>query len=127
MLPQRKRNRLKGYDYSRDNLYFITSCVKDMVCCFGNVVQGEILLNDYGHIAHDQFLWLTQQYPYIDIPIFIIMPNHVHAIIEINRDVGAARELPLQNTKIKSLSELLGAYKTSVSKQIHLSGHDDFA
>jgi REP element-mobilizing transposase RayT len=123
MLPQRKPNRLKGYDYSRDNLYFITSCVKDMICCFGNVVQGEMELNDYGKIAHDQFLWLAQQYPYIQIPIFVVMPNHFHAIIEIK----AARELPMQYPKIKSLSELLGAYKSTVSKQIHLSGYEDFA
>jgi hypothetical protein len=39
-MKHRKPNRLKGYDYSQDNLYFVTSCVHDMVCCFGVVVVG---------------------------------------------------------------------------------------
>jgi REP element-mobilizing transposase RayT len=49
------------------------------------------------------------------------MPNHIHGIIEINRNiVGTGRDLSLQQPKIKSLSELIGAYKTTVSKKIHL-------
>ncbi|MCL8006365.1 hypothetical protein [Gelidibacter japonicus] len=39
-MKNRKRNRLKGYDYSRDNLYFVTICVQNMVCCFGEFVEG---------------------------------------------------------------------------------------
>ena len=39
-MKRRKPNRLQGYDYSEDNLYFVTSCVHDMVCCFGDVVVG---------------------------------------------------------------------------------------
>lgn len=38
-MKNRKRNRLKGYDYSRDNLYFVTICVQNMVCCLGEVVR----------------------------------------------------------------------------------------
>jgi REP element-mobilizing transposase RayT len=70
------------------------------------------------------------------------MPNHIHGIIEINRGivVGSGRDLSLQQrdlslqqrdlpvsqTKIKSLSQLMGAYKTTVSKQIHLLGYAEF-
>ncbi len=36
----RKLNRLKGYDYSKNNLYFVTSCVKNMECCFSDVVSA---------------------------------------------------------------------------------------
>ncbi|WP_417368910.1 hypothetical protein [Gelidibacter japonicus] len=39
-MKNRKRNRLKGYDYSRDNLYFVTICVQNMVCCFAEFVEG---------------------------------------------------------------------------------------
>lgn len=39
-MKQRKANRLKGYDYSQDNLYFVTSCVQDIICCFGEIVVG---------------------------------------------------------------------------------------
>ena len=37
-MKNRKRNRMVGYDYSQNNLYFVTSCVKNMECCFGDVV-----------------------------------------------------------------------------------------
>jgi len=39
-MKQRKSNRLKGYDYSSDNLYFVTSCVHNRFCCFGEIIVG---------------------------------------------------------------------------------------
>lgn len=153
-MKNRKRNRLQGYDYSLDNLYFVTSCVQDRVCCFGHVANGEMILNEYGTIAHQQFIWLNNQYDYVDVPVFVVMPNHVHAIIEIDRTfVGTGRDLsclipfadsdgsrpvPTESNPytdadgsrpvptIKSLSQLMGAYKTTVSKQIHLTGFVEF-
>lgn len=50
------------------------------------------------------------------------MPNHVHSLIKINSDLVTDISI-----KIKSLSELMGAYKTTTSKQIHLIGNDKFA
>ena len=155
-MKDRKANRLKGYDYSRDNLYFVTSCVKNMVCCFGEVGTGRdlcgddagtdragtgrdlsppeprMILNQYGNIADQKWYWLGEQYPYIILHEFIIMPNHMHGIIEINRDaiVGTGRVWTgrdLSIPKIKSVSELMGAYKMKVSKEIHLAGYPEFA
>lgn len=154
-MKQRKSNRLKGYDYSKDNLYFVTSCVHDMICCFGDIVvvvgtgrdlslhEPYMNLNEYGKIADKQWYWLGEQYPYIVLHEFIVMPNHIHGIIEINRNafVGTGRDLSRNNDdrkrtghdlslpqpKIKSLSELMGAYKTTTSKKIHLAGYAEFA
>jgi putative transposase len=78
-MKERKSNRLSGFDYSLDNLYYVTCCVQNRICCFGKIV-------------------------------------------------GTGRDLSLpQPLKIKSLSELIGAYKTSVSKQIHISAFKDFS
>jgi putative transposase len=130
---ERKPNRLQGYDYSSDNLYFVTSCVQNRVCCFGEIFPDnpvrphspKIILNEYGEIAEKQWHWLAVQYPYVVLHAFVVMPNHIHGIIEINRNiVGTGRDLSLQ-PKIKSLSELIGAYKTTVSKQIHLLERTD--
>jgi len=57
-MKNRKPNRLQGYDYLRDNLYFVTSCVQDMVCCLGHVKKGEMILNEYGMIADHHWHWL---------------------------------------------------------------------
>ncbi|MEZ4829273.1 MAG: transposase [Bacteroidia bacterium] len=91
-MKSRLLNRLSGYDYSRDARYFFTSCVKGRVCCFGNVSNGRMHTNAYGQIAHDQWIWLGQQYPYVRLHAFVVMPNHVHGILEIDRDLIANRD-----------------------------------
>ncbi|PKP10511.1 MAG: hypothetical protein CVU08_13585 [Bacteroidetes bacterium HGW-Bacteroidetes-3] len=142
-MKKRKRNRMLGYDYSQDNLYFVTICVKNMECCFGDINSTavrtgfdlsvpssesvskskfkKIFLNEIGEIAKTQWDWLENQYSYIKLHKFIVMPNHIHCIIEIDRDLIAA-----ENIKIKSLSALMGAYKMTTSKLIHLAGFQDF-
>ena len=136
MLPQRKRVRLEGFDYCSDRLYFITCCVKHMRHCFGEVINGLMQLNHFGMIADTQWHWLAEQYPYVKLHAHIIMPNHMHGILEIDSErVGSAggvrggrdRPVPLLQIKIKLLSELMGAYKTTASKKIHLAGDPAFA
>lgn len=92
-------------------------------------------LSRNGIIAFEQWKWLGNQYPYIDLISFIIMPDHVHGIIYIDGDyfnnyVGNGRDRSLQsiqpNPKIKPLPELIGAYKTTVSKRIHQIGDVEF-
>jgi REP element-mobilizing transposase RayT len=88
--------------------------------------EPQMILNAYGKIAEQQWYWLAEQYRYIVLHEFIVMPNHMHGIIEINRNAaGTGRDLSLR--KIKSLSELMGAYKTTASKHIHLAGYVEFA
>jgi hypothetical protein len=91
------------------------------------------MLNEYGKIAEQQWHWLGEQYPYVVLHEFVVMPNHIHGIIEIKRAnvVGTGHDLSLQHDssvsiKIKSLSELMGAYKTTSSKKIHLLGYEAF-
>ena len=132
-MKERKPNRLHDFDYSSDNLYYVTSCVQNRVCCFGEIVgtgrdavdrsrlsvhsdDSKMILNEYGEIAQKQWYWLSEQYPYVILHEFVVMPNHIHGIIEINRS-RIKSSIPV---KIKSLSELIGVYKTTVSKQIHL-------
>ena len=83
-------------------------------------------LNEFEKIAEKQWYWLGEQYPYIVLHAFIVMPNHIHGIVEINHNIVPIGRDPSVQLKIKSLSELLGAYKTTVSKQIHLSGYTEF-
>ena len=94
---------------------------------FGEVKAGAMILNDYGQIAGKQWIWLPEQYPYVELDEFVVMPNHFHGILSIvgnGRGVGNGRDRSLQ--KIKSLSELMGAFKTTSSKFIHKSGLSEF-
>ncbi len=65
----------------------------DKKCIFGRIHNGEMQLNKYGKIVHDSWKWLEQQYDYIRLHEFIIMPNHMHGIIEIT-NVGARGKAP---------------------------------
>lgn len=131
--PERKLNRKSGHDYSTTSWYFITICIKDQKHWFGYIHNNKMVLNDVGKIVENQWLWLFNQYNYIDMDEFNVMPNHFHGLIKINNPtVGTGRDLSLQevhinNQKIKPLSELIGAFKTTSSKLIHLFGEEAFA
>ncbi|WP_310284044.1 transposase, partial [Flavobacterium piscis] len=79
-------------------------------------------LNSYGKIVEEQIIWLQEQYLYVDIHNYIIMPNHLHLILEIDSLV-----IKDNSVKIKSLSSLIGAFKTTSSKFIHKKGFENFA
>jgi len=109
-----------NFDYSTNNLYFVTSCTKDKIYYFGEIDNNKMILNAMGEIAYQQWDWLINQYSYINSHAFVVMPNHIHGVLEINSKNAV-------NVKIKSLSELMGAYKTTTSKKIHLLGNNNFA
>lgn len=124
-LPVRKSNRLIGYDYSRDGRYFFTSNVKDFRRFFGEITNGHMVLNPYGKIVAQQWEWTCTYFPYVIGHAFIIMPDHLHGILEINRELinqaeHSMNDQPRKSVRIKPLYELIGAFKMTVSKRIHL-------
>jgi len=121
----RKLNRLKDYDYSHGGCYFVTICTKYRIDHFGEIVDGEMILNENGKIVNQQWLWIGEQYNYVFLDRFVIMPNHFHGILIIINDVGNGRDRSLP--KIKSLSSLIGAFKTTSSKMIHQMGNNEFS
>ena len=94
-LPDRKTIRLKNYNYCANGYYFITICTHNRKNIFSNIVgQGlapaEDILTRYGEIANEQLLNLENRYSHIKIDKYVIMPNHIHAIIAINKTAGAS-------------------------------------
>ena len=125
----RKLNRLYGREYL-DGCYFVTVCTKDRKKYFCEEKDGQLFLNEFGKIVEQQWLWLKENYNYIRLYRYVVMPNHFHGLIVIDRMnsgdvVRTGRDLSLQN-KIKSLSELIGAFKTTSSKLIHRAGLSEF-
>ncbi len=88
-LPQRKSIRLKGYDYSQAGLYFITICVQDRECLFGNIANGIMKWNDAGKMIMKWYYELENKFPDIKCGEHIVMPNHFHCIIHNIGNVGA--------------------------------------
>ena len=128
--------RLKGHDYSSEGFYFITICTEGRRCLFGTIINGKMVLNDYGKIVDNE--WKnTIKIRSDDVVLheYIIMPNHIHAIIQIRRGVShtpneishTPNEIShtpneVSHTPLQSPSKTLGAivrgFKGAVSKQI---------
>ena len=101
--PVRKTIRIPGFDYATANFYFITICTDNKRTIFGKPGQ----LNSLGLIAESCILQIEKIYPGVRVDNYIIMPNHVHAIIVID---------PLEDAP--TLTNIVGCYKTAVTKQI---------
>ena len=80
-LPDRRSIRLRGYDYSQPGAYFVTICVQDRQCLFGEIVESEMRLNDAGRMVQTAWEELPRQYQGVATDEFVVMPNHVHGII----------------------------------------------
>lgn len=81
----RRTIRLKNFDYSDAGWYFVTICIQNRECLLGNIVNGKIILNQFGFIVDKKINELII-YKNIEIDIYCIMPNHIHLILVI---VGA--------------------------------------
>ncbi len=69
-------------------VYFVTICTQDRQCLFGEVVNGEMQLNDVGEIFTACWHDLPDHFPHVALDAFVVMPNHVHGIIFINDQVN---------------------------------------
>ena len=98
----RKNPRLKNYDYAKPNYYFITICTREKKCLFGEAGN----LNAHGKIAEKGLLEIDKHFQDVTVDKFVVMPNHIHAIIILTGQAA-------------NLSVVLGQYKAFVSNQIH--------
>ena len=121
----RRSTRLKGYDYSSTGYYFVTICVRGGVCSLGDIVDGEMVYSDYGRIVMESWLWLADQYDYLSLDEWSIMPNHMHGIPVYHDSTscrGGSRTALTRTAPIikrKPLGRLVGAFKTVSTKQIN--------
>jgi putative transposase len=77
----RKSIRLKEYDYTEPNWYYVTICTHNRQNIFGRVENNKMILNDYGKIAKKEWLKTKEIRKNIDLDYYVVMPNHFHGII----------------------------------------------
>ena len=90
--------RLLNRDYSSAGLYFVTICSNFKRCTFGEVEHGGVRLSDLGKIVEEAWTGLAHRTLNVRLHGHVVMPNHVHGIIEIVR--GAQQAAPLQRSAI---------------------------
>ena len=99
--PNRRSIRLQSWNYAWPGYYFITICTKNFEHTFGEVQDGIMKLNSFGEIARQEWIKTSEIRNNVIIDEFVIMPNHMHGIIQIidhgrNRDsVRAYRDTPV--------------------------------
>ena len=90
----RRSIRLRGYDYAQPGAYFVTLCVQNHVCLFGEVTDGTMHLNRLGKIAAERWAWLEQQYAHVHLDAWMVMPNQLHGIVALVDDRGRGGSQP---------------------------------
>jgi REP element-mobilizing transposase RayT len=77
--------RFPKWNYGWNGAYFITICTKNREMYFGEIDNGKMNLTEIGKIAHQYLLEIPDHFPFVKLGEFMVMPNHVHAIIIIDK------------------------------------------
>lgn len=113
----RKSNRLGRYDYSTKGYYFVTICTQNREYIFGDIVNDEMVLNDAGRMVESVLNEIPKHYPGIGINEYVVMPTHMHCIINIHNCVGVGpRADPIKNDhRILNNGQAQGPVPTKLS------------
>lgn len=124
-------------------VYFVTICTANRRHLFGEIADSQMRLSDIGRIANENFANVTDHYPYAEIPLFTVMPNHIHAIVIIegnetpydrrNHDVetwrAASLREPQTSERMKKvacmqgwLSIVIGGLKSAITRYARQNG-----
>ena len=123
--------RLQNWNYASCGAYFVTICTKNRAAFFGKIEKSEMNLTEIGKIAHDE--WLKTAEIRVDmnleLGVFIIMPNHFHAIIVIgNNDYN--KEIDVVGNKFgmqsKNLASIIRGFKSAVTTRAKKAGYSHF-
>lgn len=143
-LHKRKSIRLKNFDYSSPNDYFITICTKDRRNLFGKIKDNKMVLNEIGKVVREEIIKTPEIRKSTNIDVFQIMPNHLHLILSILERIcrGDPSDRPIEDDNIgfakrathrvaptlksNTIGSIIGQFKSIVTKKIRKNGFYDF-
>ncbi len=110
--------RLPNRDYSANGWYFVTICTYEKHCYFGEVVDGKMVLSPIGKIAQQFWQEIPQHSQNTYLDEYLIMPNHVHGIIAIDRDKNKlddrCRDIPYRDIPCRDIPWNVPTYRSKV-------------
>lgn len=107
-------NRLKNWDYGSNSAYFITICTKNREYFFGEINNGKMQLNELGKNAVQFWMEIPNHFPFIELGNFVVMPNHTHGILIIDKPVDN-RAVDTPNVEMPNLGISTGCISTGLS------------
>jgi REP element-mobilizing transposase RayT len=130
-LPKRKSTRLKNFDYSSAGAYFVTICVRDRMQILSEIVRTDLTsanktigiavgeglappeitvkLKPCGEIVKEQLQLIKTRFPSVTVEDYVIMPDHIHAVIFLHGKAGGASPSP-------TLDDVICAFKSLTSR-----------
>ena len=126
--PERKRNRLEGYDYSQAGYYFVTICAANRAEILGKVCRGAhcapayTRLSESGRAVDAAILQIPKHHPSVRVDKYVIMPNHVHLILVLGETGGRAMRAPTISGIVRGMKE---AVTKSLGDQIWQKSYYD--
>ena len=115
-LPKRKSPRLKGFDYSRAGVYFLTICTENRKNILSEIVgEGSPLprLSSCGKIVDRWIHKIPEKYPEASVDCYIIMPNHIHILLSVVKDDGRGDPSP-------TVASIIAWLKYQATKEINV-------
>ena len=104
----RKPLRLRGFDDASENLYLVTVCAHARRCIFGAIIEEDFIPSSFGEVVRRQIELLSQRFAGAAVDAFVVMPNHVHVIVRLQR---ARQASPLQ--------VVIGSFKSGSAREIN--------
>ncbi len=118
-IHHRRSIRLKGYDYSQAGLYFITICCQNRKHLFGEIINGQMELNNAGKMIEKIWYEIPNDFPNINLHEYITMPNHIHGIIEIVGADSISAPIPVNPISDQSTVDSISVHPTVDSISIN--------
>ena len=136
-LRRRRSIRSPGYDYSQPGAYFLTVCTYNKSCILGQVIDGDSRLNSLGRIVEEEWLRSARIRAEIEVDLWVVMPNHFHAIVFITAVSGRLTYIAhdLNSTEMgdrpvaptgpnpKSVGALMSGFKSAATARINTTRH----
>ncbi|MBI2907752.1 MAG: transposase [Chloroflexi bacterium] len=126
----RRSIRLKDYDYAQGGAYYVTICTFNREPIFGEIVDYEMRLNDYGRVVEEEWLVAPNKRNDVELDAYVVMPNHFHGILLIDRR-GTVHRAPTSERFGKptsdSLPTIVRYFKSAVTRRIRVLRGDPAA
>jgi REP element-mobilizing transposase RayT len=111
--------RLQTWDYGNNCSYFITICTKNREYYFGEIVETPtteptMQLNEIGKLTEQYWMEIPNHFPFIELGNFVVMPNHVHGILIIDKP-----DMAVQTRLIASLPTKTGGFAGDNNPMFH--------
>ena len=140
----RSSTRLRDFDYASSGAYFVTICAAQRAHLFGEILEGQTVLSEFGKVALECWNAIPEHFPNVFLDEFVIIPNHIHGIVcierptvgarhasplrredeifrEAQRELAVSKDKPTQPVRngvsAQSLGAIIGSFKAAVTKR----------